>query len=32
MNFYELHVAGLVRQLPILRLSEELSIASFVLL
>jgi len=32
MKFYELHVAGLVRQLPMVKLSEDLSIASFVLL
>lgn len=32
MEFFELHVAGLTRQLPIIKLSEDLSIASFVLL
>ncbi|MDO5715992.1 MAG: phosphoribosyltransferase family protein [Tissierellia bacterium] len=32
MNYYELNVAGLTRQLPIIPVSSQLSIASFVLL
>ncbi|MDO4567218.1 MAG: phosphoribosyltransferase family protein [Oscillospiraceae bacterium] len=30
-NYYELHVAGLTRQLPICKVDEELSIAAFIL-
>jgi adenine phosphoribosyltransferase len=32
MEYYELHVAGLIRRLPIIALTEKLSIASFVIL
>ncbi|MDO5738252.1 MAG: phosphoribosyltransferase family protein [Eubacteriales bacterium] len=32
MNYYKLKIAGLERQLPILNISDELSIASFVIL